>query len=233
MKKRAFVSVITILLIMLLSGSFPYAAPVSKHLTEILQRPQMLSYYCGPAAAQSVLAWYPNYPATNYSIQNTLATELLTTSAGTGWYTIDGTSFSQYKMGVVLNDRKPAGTPTYYPYTFGSLSSRSPLTQDGVRYSILNTVGDNERAIAANGRSTPSGDAHLPGYPATNVDHWLVIKGYTAYASTSGQTVYIADPAKSPGIVYFSDDISATYYLPLSTIYSFAAYRGLIQNVVP
>ena len=231
MKKR--IGVLLLVFILSVTGNILSASPASNILFNVVQRPQQTSYYCGPAAAQSVLQWSPGTGETNLTVQNLLASELSTVNpGGTGWYQIDGSTLSDYRMRVVLNARKPTGAPSYYPYTFGSLGSRPALTQDGGRWAILYTVGDNSRAIAADGISTATGNAHLPGYPVSSIAHWIVVKGYTNYANSSGDTICIADPAKSP-YVSFSPSIAAVYYMSLNKAYNFSSAFGLMQNTVP
>ncbi|MDR2044512.1 MAG: C39 family peptidase [Clostridium sp.] len=183
------------------------------------QVPQDTSTYCGFAAVKSVLT----YKAVHLTqTQANIKTQAETLCNDTGedslpWYIGNGTSYSTnfFPAAAVLNYYLG-----YHYYTpFGPWSSA--MTTSSIEAKIVYDI-DQSLPVLVCGVSGPNSAAsHMPNYPNSNKSHWLVVKGYSDY----GDTIVIADPAKSSAVSW-SSNISAVYTVSIGKITDYANATG-------
>lgn len=182
----------------------------------IKQFPQERDYWCGYAAIQSLL----DYEGIDMT-QEEIANEVYDPNKSCLWYTINGTSSSQYPVPRFL--QKYTGF-SYVPYPINQAGAKV-LTENDIKPKIMSTLSDGYGVLAVGEsyRKNDKSNSLLPGYPLESKTHWIAINGY----KSDGSEVCIADPAKSPA-VYWSGSISAYYSIPTKKLASFATMRGII-----
>ncbi len=188
----------------------------SKKYLSIWQVDQSTNYYCGYAAIKSLL----DYEGVSKT-QDEIAGEVYSTNNSCPWYLANGNSYDQFPVPKYLSDQIDF---FYVPYPYGAAGTTN-ITTSQVKSRVVATI-DNEHGLMACGKSKgsiPNHESILPGYPAYNVGHWIVIRGY----NNNGNTVRIADPAKSDA-VSFSDNIDAYYSISTSKLRAFIQPRGLV-----
>ncbi len=215
------------------AGSPPPGMPnsqISNYLIAMQQAGEVTSYYCGPAAAWSMLIalgdYYSYYgePLTPTSTgQHTLAATCTGCPDTRGKY-LQTDSFGQtpwvaeaghYPMPSGLNNWR-IGSPSgfFTPRTVtndgqGLATFKSNLTFDiDLGYPLAADIVEN------------AWGTHLPGHPMNyTIYHWLALRGYNNY----GDNTRYADPAYSDsvswghdsGMVPFNSVLTQTVMLPL------------------
>lgn len=192
-------------------------------LAIVRQFPQEKNYYCGPAAAQTIIA------GTNRSVsQSTLAGSayLRTEEFGnTPWYLTDGSSYSNYPM---VNTLRAFTGINYVPAPYGPLGSYV-LTENEVQMNIFNSIeGTNGQrhgvALCGISKRNEADASHLNGYPTDrDIGHWLAAVAYKEYANK----IRVADPASGGAGLSFSG-VEPLPYHSIETITAFVAHRGMI-----
>ncbi len=188
----------------------------NKKYLNIWQVAQSTNYYCGYASIKSLL----DYEGISKT-QNEIAGEVWSTNEPCPWYKSNGNSYDQFLVPKYLKEQTDFH---YIPYPYGAAGTTN-ITTSQIKNRVVATI-DNEHGLMACGESkgsTPNHESILPGYPAHNVGHWIVIRGYTS----NGDIVVIADPAKSDA-VSFSSDIDAYYSISTSKLRAFIQPKGLV-----
>ena len=186
-------------------------------LSRIYQYPQETSYYCGPAAAQSIL-----YHKGISCSQTKLAKSLRTTEdEGTGWFLLHGNSKDQFPMATTLTNLTGIN---YTPAPYGPPGD-NPLSLNALKSRIQTALfADHGVAVLGTSKAPSSDESHMPGYPNRPINHWIVCYGWNVY-----DEAFIIDPAKAdPDIVKWSNSIEAYYKVPGEKLTAFAAAKGII-----
>lgn len=187
-------------------------------LSGIPQIPQEKSYYCGNAAAQSVL-YYKGISCTQTQLagKKYLRTEDF---GNTPWYLSDGDSKSQFPMAITLTKLTDIN---YTPAPYGDAGA-NPLSPSDLKSKIVATLSTkNGVVICGESKADSSHPSHLPGYPSKNVGHWLVCFGWNEIT----EQALIRDPAKSEAVSW-GGNIQASYSISDEKLAAFAAPRGII-----
>lgn len=182
----------------------------SGYISGLVQNPQENGYYCGPAAAQSILgALDVDVDQSELASDDNLQTEIW---ESTPWY-VDSTT--QYVMRNVLNDY--TGT-TYY-------SVKAAPTGSQITTYIKFDVGTGY-GIAASFHILKSASTRPAGYPSNKtIGHWVAIRGY----SNSGSTISWADPAYNGVGLSSSWNLTSAYLTDTATnVASYVNSRGVI-----
>lgn len=196
------------------SGNFPTATPASADVdvrpasshrigtkqatVRVTWQQQSNGYYCGPAAIRMVIS----ARTSSLPSQGEIASYVGTTQAG-------GTNRYQVRDGV----NHWVGRSQHYDY-YNVYNVSNPMTNAEVNamWNLIKADIDGGFAVPVNIVTRPGG-MRPPGYAAsTNVDHWIVVTGY----STSGGQNYVQvhDPASGrPGF-----NRSASYNMSLWTL---------------
>lgn len=205
--------------------SYYDSLPSSFRIGNLFQVPQEKTYYCGPAAAKSIL----DCIGINKS-QTTLAssTYLKTEQYGnTPWYLSNGNHYSQFPMYNTLMDCQWEVGDSAYGYVMSPLGNAgsNPLTVDQCKSYVMGTTSAFDRGygVAACGQSKNASGYKLPGYPSSTIGHWLVSDGY----ADNGNLIWIVDPAKS-SVISWSGNISAYYQISATLFRNFISPRGMI-----
>lgn len=199
--------------------------PSSWRIWDLYQVPQEEDYWCGCAAAKSIL---DNIGIVKTQTQLASDTYLQTERYGnTPWYITNGNEFSQFPMATTLmNVQYEVGNSAfgYVPSPLGAAGA-NPLTVDQCKSYVMSTTsafGDGY-GVAACGASQNVTGYRLPGYPASYIGHWIVSDGY----KDNGNTIWIVDPAKS-SVISWSGSISAYYSISATLFRNFIQPRGII-----
>ncbi len=182
----------------------------------INQVAQETNYWCGYAAIKSLL----DYEGVSMT-QTQIANEVYDADEACPWYLANGDSLSQFP---VPNFLKRKTNFTYIPFPYGGAGT-TEITANDITTRVVNTIDDGHGVLAC-GTSYGASSGHasiLPGYPASNITHWLAVYGYSSY----GSVICIADPAKSSAISW-SGNINRYYTVSATKLASFAHTRGLI-----
>lgn len=204
-----------------------YSLPAAFRIWDLYQVPQEKNYYCGAAAAKSILDNIGIYKSqTTLASNSYLQTERF---GNTPWYLSNGNEFTQFPMATTLmNAQWEVGDSAfgYVPSPLGPAGS-NPLTVEQCKSYVMSTTSafDDGYGVAACGSSVGSNPSYrLPGYPTnSNIGHWIVSDGY----KDNGSTIWIVDPAKSSAVSW-SGSISAYYSIPASLFRNFIQPRGII-----
>ncbi|MGA9760921.1 MAG: C39 family peptidase [Gaiellaceae bacterium] len=173
------------------------------------QNPQKTSYWCGPASVNEALGqmgkWFT---------QAQLASELGTTTSGTGW--LNGSSGPVPR---VMNSHQSrnnyVGTPV----------PGSPSSSD-VEYfklGLVTNIGVIRAPLIGDAYEVPGGP-HLVGHPNTTIFHWFDIYGYT---NGGAYTMYEDSVHGAPGIAW-AGNVPAYSTLSSSTIVQIVGGRGYV-----
>ena len=199
--------------------------PSSWRISDLYQVPQERNYWCGCAAAKSIL---DNIGIVKTQTQLASNTYLQTERFGsTPWYITNGNEFSQFPMATTLmNVQYEVGNSAfgYVPSPLGAAGA-NPLTVEQCKSYVMSTTsafGDGY-GVAACGASQNVTGYRLPGYPASYIGHWIVSDGY----KDNGNTIWIVDPAKSSAVSW-SSSISAYYSISATLFRNFIQPRGII-----
>ncbi len=194
-------------------------------ISDLYQVPQQKSYWCGCAAAKSIL---DNLGV--YKTQAELASdEWLKTEfyGSTPWYTTDGTTMSQFLMVTTLKEAQREAGMAPYAYTPAPLGAAgtNPLTVEECKAYVMSATSafNDGYGVAACGTSRGTSGYTLPGYPSSSIGHWIVCRGYI----NRGGSMYIVDPAKS-SVISWSGSISAYYTISSSLFRNFVSTRGIV-----
>lgn len=179
----------------------------------IPQKPQETKFWCGYAALQSLLEHEGIHKT-----QTQIATAVYSTNIACPWYLSNGNSTSQFPTATYLKEQTGI---TYIPFPYGAAGANPPTASE-LKARFKGTINTNHGVLAC-GNSIHGEESYLPGYPADNIGHWIVIKGYYDY----GDGVFIADPAKSSAVSW-SANIDAYYDLPTKNLQHFVATKGII-----
>lgn len=181
------------------------------------QVPQTKTYYCGPAAAQSiVLAWHNVNPVVYPTISSWDGTTTLSQAhLGTATYTnadSGSTDWVDHDMTRALNRWIFNGGATYVQYTPTSVIA----LQDHVTLDMsvsMEMASDMSEMINGN---------HYNHHPNLTIYHWTTIRGY----SSSGATLDFQDSSANTTVLgsawnnvapYFSMSSTSTYnYMTLN-----------------
>lgn len=199
--------------------------PTSWRIWDLLQCPQEKNYWCGCAAAQSILN---NIGINKTQTQLASNTYLQTERFGnTPWYISNGNEFTQFPMATTLEKAQyEVGNSAfaYVPSPLGAAGS-NPLTVEECKTYVVSTTSafDDGYGVAACGASKNVSGYRLPGYPASYIGHWIVSDGY----SNNGNTIWIVDPAKSSAVSW-SGSIEAYYSISATLFRNFIEPRGMI-----
>jgi hypothetical protein len=190
------------------------AAAVAHYVTQT-QRPQTKDFYCGPAAAQSVvLAWHAEKFYGTNSAKEPAKTLTQDNLGGPDYTNADSkgrTDFAKHDMSRAINNW------LFYPYAYYVEYSPSSVTtlQDHVTTDLdIDWMMASDTIERANNASL-----HFNHHPlGRDIYHWTTIYGY----STSGTTFSLQDSgANSPALgsdwdavlPYFSMSSTKTYNL--------------------
>ena len=198
-------------------GITPYYEAVI--LSGIQQFPQEKSYYCGNAAAQSIL-YHKGISCSQTTLArgNFLRTEEF---GNTPWYLSNGNSKTQFPMAMTLTSITGV---KYTPAPYGDAGA-NPLSVNELKSKIQTALfADHAVAVLGRSKASSSDESHMPGYPNRTIHHWLVCYGWNVY-----DEAFIIDPAKTtPDIVEWSNNIEAYYKVPAEKLTAYAASKGII-----
>jgi len=173
------------------------------------QNPQKTSYWCGPASVNEALGqmgrWFT---------QAQLASELGTTTDGTGW--LNGSS------GPVPRVMNSHQSRNYY---VGTPVPGSPSSSD-IEYfklGLVTNIGIVGAPLIGDAYEVPGGP-HLVGHPNSTIFHWFDIYGYT---NSGAYTMYEDSVHDAPGIGW-AGNVPAYSTLPSSTIAQIVGGRGYV-----
>lgn len=199
--------------------------PSSWRISGLKQVPQERNYWCGCAAAKSILDCIGIIKTQTQLASDTyLKTERF---GSTPWYISNGNEFSQFPMATTLmNAQREVGNSvfSYVPSPLG-VAGANPLTVEQCKSYVMSTTSAFGKGygVAACGASQNVTGYRLPGYPASYIGHWIVSDGY----KDNGNTIWIVDPAKSSAVSW-SGSISAYYSIPATLFRNFIQPRGII-----
>ena len=100
----------------------------------------------------------------------------------------------------------------------------APLTVDQCKGYVVSTTSTADAGVLACGTSRNISGYKLPGYPNSNVGHWLVSDGYTY----NGDYIWIIDPVGGSSAVSWSSSVSRYYQVEASLFRNFVSTAGLI-----
>lgn len=182
----------------------------------VTQFPQTTSTYCGYAAIQSIL----DYNGISKTQPQIASDSVFLGNSACPWYISNGNSISQFPAAVYLKNQTGYA---YAPWPYGSAGANPP-TELQIKVRVTTAI-DADRPILALGTSKgdSSDPSHIDGYPNRDIHHWLVVKGY----NENGDSVYIADPAKSSAVSW-SSSIYAKYSITTEKLTAFVAPKGII-----
>lgn len=192
----------------------------SAYEVDVTWQQQINDYYCGPATASTILSIMNCTTPTQTQIAS--SQYLRTTTAGTPWYSggADPTaSPTYYNMSYALDlwqyhqNGRYEWSYTVYPYN--TTPSDSEYI-DNIKFTIYM-----DHLVAINGLSSEDADdlSHMPGYPTSDVGHWLVCNGWTA-----DNEYWIVDPAA--GISGFRN-VEQKYKVPEDKLLAFI-HHGIV-----
>jgi hypothetical protein len=190
------------------NGACPSALPASKSL-KLTQRPQLNSYYCGPATVSEMLAQMGKTVG-----QRKAARELGTNGGGTGWS--DG---SGYPVPEVLNANQSRNS-----YVAVGLPW-SPTRHEIKTYEVdlVTDINHNGGVPLAGDAYEVAGGPHLVGHPVNQtIFHWFDIRGY----KNSGATTDYEDSVHGASSIGWAATVPAYSSLPSSTIVNIVGARG-------
>lgn len=175
------------------------------------QNPQKTSYWCGPAAVNEALGqmgqWFT---------QAQLASELGTTTDGTGW--LNG---SYGPVPRVLNNHQSRNN------YIGTPVPASPSSSDIEYYKLglVTNIGI-VRAPLIGDAYEVTGGPHLQGHPNSTIFHWFDIYGYT----NGGASTMYEDSVHgvSPSIIPWAPNVPAYTTMSSSTIAQIVGGRGYV-----
>jgi hypothetical protein len=195
------------------SVSLKSASATSRRLA-IYQNPQETNFWCGYAAVQSLLD-FEDVSKT----QEDIADEIYSADESCPWYFSNGNSRDQFPVPVYLSDYIDY---FYAPYPWGPAGT-TDLEVIDVKPKVVTTIDEGHGLVVCGASYKIGTPSHLPNYPDKTVRHWLAIDGY----KSSGNTIWIVDPAKSDEVSW-SDDIDAYYSISASKLAEYAQDRGLV-----
>lgn len=182
----------------------------------INQVPQETSFWCGYAGMKSLL----DYEGISMT-QAEIADEVYRQDSACPWYLSHGNDWSQFPVATHLTE----WIGFYYiPYPYGPAGT-TDVTADDVKPRVISTI-DTEHGVMSCGISKGHISGHesiLPGYPAREIGHWIVIDGYM----NNGDLISIVDPAKSDAVSW-SGSISAYYSISANKLAAFTKSKGII-----
>lgn len=188
-------------------------------LSGIQHFPQEKSYYCGNAAAQSIL-YHKGISCSQTTLArgNFLRTEEF---GNTPWYLSNGDIKSQFPMATTLTSLTGIN---YTPAPYGDAGA-NPLSANELKSKIQTALfADHGVAVLGTSKAASSDESHMPGYPNRPIHHWLVCYGWNVY-----DEAFIIDPAKTtPDIVAWSSSIEAYYKVSAEKLTAYAASKGII-----
>lgn len=200
------------------SVSAPIPPPTDCRIGSMRQQPQEKNYYCGPAAAKSVLDILGAVKSQSFLAGSSyLQTEQYN---GTPWYISNGNSNTQFPMFNTLNGLQ--SRVYYIPSPMGNAGS-NPLTTTQCKSYVVSSISSGH-GLTMNGTSKASSTdlSHLPNYPNQSISHWVACDGYI----NNGAQIRIVDPAKS-NAVSWSGSIQPYYEITAEKLQAFIAPRGL------
>jgi hypothetical protein len=173
------------------------------------QQPQTRNYYCGPATLVMSVA------NRNISIsQDTAAGVLGTTTDGTAWFN------GSYPMANALNKYQGPLGASYAAVNLAGYPSSSAVAD--YKTHLVSNI-DRKWAIAGNAYEIASG-LHLNGHPPQNIQHWIEIRGYEGF----GTTTWYADPASGASSISWSNKVPAYSTMDTNTIVTIMGGRGYV-----
>lgn len=205
----------------------PDGSPPDNYIIDhATQYPQEKSYYCGPAAAKTILDAMGIYKSqTELASDKYLMTEYY---GNTPWYKSNGDNYTQFPMVTTLLDiqTEAGGTVFRYGVTPIGNAGANPLTVKQCKAFITSTTTALDRGycVAACGASLNKKEYQLPGYPARKISHWIVCNGY----ENLGESVYIIDPAAKSEAVTWSGNIEPEYKIDIELFRNFIEPRGIV-----
>ena len=173
------------------------------------QNPQKTSYWCGPASVNEALGqmgkWFT---------QAQLASELGTTTSGTGW--LNGSSGPVPR---VMNSHQSRNN------YIGTPVPGSPSSSDIEYYKLglVTNIGLVRAPLIGDAYEVPGGP-HLVGHPNSTIFHWFDIYGYT---NGGAYTMYEDSVHGAPGISW-AGNVPAYSTLSSSTIAQIVGGRGYV-----
>ncbi len=200
--------------------------PSNWRIPDLYQYPQEKSYWCGCAAAKSILQ---NIGITKSQAELAGNSYLQTERFGnTPWYITNGDSPSEFPMATTLVNAQFEVSNYAFGYKPSPLGAAgaNPLTVEQCKAYVMSTTSafDDGYGVAACGTSKGSNSAYrLPGYPSYNIGHWVVSDGY----KDNGDYIWIVDPAKSD-VISWSNSISAYYNISATLFRNFVSPRGIV-----
>ena len=150
-----------------------------------------------------------------------IAQETYDEDSALAWYTIDGSDHSQFPAAVKLKELTGFN---YVPYPYGAAGGTN-IQASNIDYKIKSTINQGHGVLIC-GRSYGNIPGHasiLPGYPASEIGHWIASDGYKDDAAS----IWIVDPAKSD-VISWSNNISAYYEVTATKLAAFAKARVII-----
>lgn len=181
------------------------------------QHPQTKTYYCGPAAAQSiVLAWHNVNPVVYPTVSSwDGVTTLSQAHLATATYTnadAGSTDWVDHEMTQALNRWIFNGGATYVQWTPTSVTA----LQNNV------TLDMSVSMEIASDMSEVTGGNHDNHHPNQTIHHWTTIRGY----SGSGSTFDFQDSSANTTVLGGAWDSVAPYFSMSST----STYNFMTQN---
>jgi hypothetical protein len=175
------------------------------------QNPQKTSYWCGPASVNEALGQMGHW-----FTQAQLASELGTTTSGTGW--LNGSSGPVPR---VMNSHQSrnnyVGTPV----------PGSPSSSDLEYYKLglMTDIGILHAPLIGDAYEV-TGGPHLQGHPNSNIFHWFDIYGY----SNGGTYTMYEDSVHGvfPSIISWAPNVPAYTTVSSSTIVQIVGGRGYV-----
>ncbi len=191
------------------AGSSTAAATSGSSALTPDQNPQKTPYWCGPASVNEALGqmgrWFT---------QAQLASELGTTTNGTGW--LNGSSGPVPR---VMNSHQSRNN------YIGTPVPGSPSSSDIEYYKLglVTDIGIVRAPLIGDAYEVPGGP-HLVGHPNSTIFHWFDIYGYT---NGGAYTMYEDSVHDAPGIGW-AGNVPAYSTLPSSTIAQIVGGRGYV-----
>lgn len=187
----------------------------------LYQCPQDYDNYCGYASIQSVL----NYHEINKT-QTEIAEDAYYDDQALAWFIgtqANAADWEFYPAAVYLSSVLSHDFRPYNSY-FGQFNEE--VLSDMMFDNIVNVQ---EPILVCGISSSDMDDAsHLPGYPATNIGHWIVAYKMTWDIDNQIATeVTYRDPAKSEAVSW-SANIEATETVSLEKMFAFSSGHGII-----
>jgi hypothetical protein len=191
-------------------------SPMSTFVTRdlvVTQKPQLKTYYCGPASAQSVvLSWHNvGWPTASdldgQSLSQAHLAQATYTNANSG-----STDWVDHDMTRGLNNWLVSGNTLYVQYT--------PSSASDLETHVMVDINVNQ--MIASDMSEVIGGAHYNHHPNKTIYHWTTIRGY----DNSGATIHFQDPAANTTVLGADwDSVVATFSMSSTNTYTFMTHN--------